>query len=441
MTSVVSKNIQIYNAKQFKESVSEPASSNVYLTFGRVRAWDDDNNPPQANTSIASFFEVWDNMIGGKRITGNEIRHVVPRFDWLENTVYYAYDDLTDSNELKNGVNQFYVVTDSFNVYKCLANNYGAASTVKPTSVITGTDFQTADGYLWKYMYTLDAEEQLRFLTSDYMPVKTLIADDNSTQWQVQDNAIEGGIHSIILSNHGDNYTANDITISITGDGTGANAYAVRNVTTNVISSIVVNVKGAGYTKANVTISSPTGANAVGRIIISPTGGHGSDPLVELGGSYLILNPKISSDEGGILTVANDFRQISFIEEPLIYGTKRIVGNTVFNQLTVCSLTGTSVDFKEDEYVYQGSSLANAAFKGVVVEWDETNNLIKLSNVQGEPINDLLYGTESAASRFLDSVTYPDLKSYSGKLLYINNIEPIERAINQAENFQIVLKF
>lgn len=441
MSSVVSKYIQVFNAKQFKESVSEPASSNVYFTLGRVQPWDDDINPPQPDTSISSFNEIWDNMIGGKRFTGNEMHHVIPRFDWTYNTVYYAYDHLIDSNVLKNGVNQFYVMTDGFSVYKCLANNNGGPSLVKPTSVITGTDFQTADGYIWKYMYTLSAEEQQRFLTSNFMPVKTLLNNDNSTQWQVQEQAIEGAIHSIVLTNFGSGYTSNNISVNITGDGQDANAYAVRNVTTNTISSIIINAKGSLYTKANVTISSANGTGATARAIISPTGGHGSDPLVELGGCYLMIDAKTSSTESDKLIVVNDFRQIAIIEEPYLFGTTTIPGNTSFNQLTICTLNGTSVDFKEDEYVYQGSSLSNSTFRGVVAEWDSPNNIIKLSNTQGTPINDQLLGMESTASRFLDSFTYPDFKPYSGKLLYINNIQPIERAIDQAENFQIVLKF
>lgn len=273
------------------------------------------------------------------------------------------------------------------------------------------------------------------------MPVRTLLNNDNSTQWQVQEQAISGAIHHIELTNFGSGYTSNNITVNITGDGNSANAYAIRNVHTNTISSIVVNVKGTGYSKANVTISSTSGANAAGRVIISPVGGHGSDPLVELGGSYLILNPKTSSSEGDKLITTNDFRQIAFIEEPFVYGSQTIVGNTAFNQLTICTLNGTSVNFKEDEYVYQGSSLSNSSFRGIVAEWDEPNNIIKLCNTQGTPNKDLLIGTETAASRFMDSWSYPDLEPYTGKLLYINNIEPIERAIDQAENFQIVLKF
>lgn len=442
MSSVHSKYLEVYNAKQFKESVSEPSSSNVYLTFGKVTSWPDDNNPPTPNTSTATFNEVWKNMIAGKRLTGNDIRHVVPRHDWTSNTVYTAYDHMTDSLTLKDANTKFYVLTDEFNVYKCLGNNYGHASTVKPTSKLTTSHFQTTDLYIWKYMYTLTVEERSRYLSPDFMPVKTLTLDDNSTQWLVQNDASPGAIHNIVVTNGGSGYTSNDISVIIVGDGIDANAYAIRNVTTNTISSIVVDSKGASYTYADVTVYANTESNnAVVRAIIAPPGGHGSDSLTELGGSYLMLNPKFQGVETGKLTAANDYRQVAFIEDPYIYGTSTIIGNTIVSQTTNFTLNGTSSEYLEDEIVYQGDSLANATFTGIVVEWDSPNNYIKLSNVEGDPGSELLIGNTSTAARFLSSVTDPDMQPYTGKLLYIDNITPIERAEDQTETFQIVLKF
>lgn len=441
MASVFSKYLQVFNAKQFKESVSEPSSSNVYLTFGRCFAWANEASPAVANTSVSYFYDSWNNMIGGKRITGNDIRHCIPRFNWTTNTVYYAYDDRTDSRTLKNANTAFYVVTDDWNVYKCLANNYGANSTSKPTSISTVTDFQTADGYVWKYMYTVTAEERLRFVTNNYIPVKTLSVSDGSLQWGVQNNATSGAIHNILLTNVGAGYTANDIYIRIVGDGQDANAYAVRNLTTNTISTIVIDNKGINYTYANVTIGSATGNSATARAIISPPGGHGSDPLIELGGSNLIINQQFKSDEGGKFPVTNEYRQICLFEEPMVYSTSNTISNTVVSQTTVLTLNGTSVEYVEDEYVYQGSTLSSATFSAKVVEWNSANNALKVTNLNGSPTSELVIGATSGAGRFLSSITYPDMEPYSGNLLYIDNIVPISRTSDQTEDFKIVLNF
>lgn len=437
MTSIFSKSLEIFNAKQFSESVSEPSSSNVYLTFGKSTPWANDSAPPVANTSVASFNEVWDNLIGAKKITGNNIRHCIPRYNWTANTVYSAYDHMTTSTTDQ----VFYVVTDQWNVYKCLGNNYGGMSTTKPSSINTTTDFQTDDGYIWKYMYTISAEERLRFVTSDYVPIRTLTVDNNSLQWQVQNNAISGAIHNIVLTNFGSGYTSNNISITISGDGQDANAYAIRNVTTNTISTIVVDNRGINYTYANVVITSASGANANARAIISPPGGHGSDPLVELGGSNLMLNVQIKSNENGKLPATNEYRQICMIEDPLVYGTSNTMSNTVVSQTTILTLNGTSAEYVEDEYVYQGVSLANSTFSGKVIEWDSSNNKLRITNIRGTPTSELVIGTVSTAGRFLSSVTYPDMQPYTGKLLYIDNVTPISRTIDQTEDFKIILRF
>lgn len=443
MASVRSKDFGIYLAKQFRESFSEPSGANVYLTFGKAAPWTNDTNPPQANTSDAVVYEVWKNMIGGKRITTNDVRHVVPRFNWANNTVYYAYDVLTDSRTLKNQNTAFYVLTDDFNVYKCIGNNYGNTSTSKPTSTNPIGQFQTSDKYIWKYMYSIPAEDQERFLTDSFMPVKTLVSDDNTLQWQVQDNSVDGAIHSIILTNRGSGYTSNNISVTITGDGSFANAFATRNVSTLQLDSITMDNKGSGYTYANVSIKGSVGSGANARVIISPPGGHGQDPLYELGGSYLMIDALIKNYEGGKLTVANDFRQIALIENPLVYETSNVMSNTVVSQLISLTMSESSstTNYAEDEIVYQGKTLANATFKATVVEWDYANATIKLSNVEGTPTAALLTGNTTSTLRYVNSIQYYDMQPYSGNLLYIDNIIPVDRSIDQNEEFKILLSF
>ncbi len=441
MASSRSKNLDIFVAKQVKESVSEPSSSNVYLTFGRATTWANDAAPPQANTSTRNSYDIWSNMIGGKRITGNNLRHAIPRINWTSGVVYDTYDDLMDSLSMFHSSRKFYVITSEFNVFKCLSNNKGAPSTVMPNILVTTTHFQTADGYIWKYMYTLTAEEKLRFLTSSFMPVKTLAQSDNSQQWIVQENAIDGAIHIIEVTNAGSGYTANDVVVSITGDGSYANAFAVLNTSSNTIQSIVVNSLGSKYTYANVTLLSSTGSGASARAIISPYGGHGSDAVAELGGSYLIANIQVKDTENGILTTHNDYRQISLIEDPKLYGISTLASAPAVSQLTVLSLNGTSVEYVEDEWVYQGASYASSFFKGYVVEWDSGNNIIKLSNTDGQPSKDLLIGANTTAARFVAAITNPTLEPRSGKLLYTDNMTAVQRADDQAEDYKIVLNF
>ena len=101
-------------------------------------------------------------MYGAKRITTADVTHAVPRHNWTSGVTYDQYDD-QDTNLLND---DFYVMTEDYNVYKCLFNAGNTASTTKPTGVAT-TPFTTADGYIWKYMYTVTTARALKSLTND----------------------------------------------------------------------------------------------------------------------------------------------------------------------------------------------------------------------------------------------------------------------------------
>jgi hypothetical protein len=135
----------------------------------------------------------------------------------------------------------FYVVTDTYNVYKCLSNNYGAASTVKPTGTSTGV-ISTGDGYLWKFMYNLPASLRNKFLTPAYMPVANSLRNAFYSA---------GEIESVNIDSGGSGYSASP-TITVTGDGfLSHNPY--------IISGITIVDAGYGYGSApTITVSDPT---------------------------------------------------------------------------------------------------------------------------------------------------------------------------------------
>lgn len=440
MASATLVKLRINNAEQFKESVSEPSpNTNLYLVYGKASPWANDSAPPTPNTSVATEYEIWSNMIGGKKITGNEMRHVIPRYDWAPDTKYIAYDHM-DPNLYADNV-RFYVITQDFNVYKCLSNNYSSNSTIEPSSISATAISQTADGYTWKYMYTLTEEEKLNFTTSSYIPVKTIDSDDGSLQWAVQTNAVKGEINSILITNGGSGYTnVSNLSVTVTGDGVGATATASINTVSSMVSNVTVTNYGSDYTHAVVSISGGGGTGATAKAIISPPGGHGSNPLYELGGFRVMVNAKIRNSEDGVLPISNDFRQVGIIKDPYLLDSTQLATNTAFFQGQTITTAGAG-DFIVDEFVYQGTTLAASTFSGRVLEWDSANGITKIVNITGVPVAGTLIGDSSAVTRFVTSVEDADFQPHSGQLLYIDNIKPIIRSSDQTETFRIVLKF
>lgn len=244
MASIIKNNFRLRQAKDFLEGISghpivPPALSgshavdrNHYLFVGRPRPWP--NNivegtnelaPPVPQDNPASDFDLWDSILGFKKITDVFSTLVIPRYNWDSSgeTIYAPYDDkdpnlfhhptpdeLAAANlagDYKAG--SHWVLTDEFHVFKCLSNNNGAKSTVKPTLPLTPPYIvSTADGYQWKYMCSVSPAQVLKFLSESWIPVKTLgdIADDGSTQWDVEQNATDGSIDSFLIENVGSGY-------------------------------------------------------------------------------------------------------------------------------------------------------------------------------------------------------------------------------------------
>jgi hypothetical protein len=441
MTSIAFNSLAVNNAEQFKESVSEPTpNTRIFLTYGYIEPWSNDNTPPLPNTSVSSVYEIWNKMVGGKRVTGENIRHVIQRNDWVSGTVYSAYDDR--NIDLFNENNRFYILTDDYHVYKCISNANGAVSTSSPTYVSSGMGSKLADGYIWKYMYSISASEQLNYLTNEYMPVKTLSADDGTIQWDVQQDAVDGAIHSIVITNPGSNYSNEaNLIVTLSGDGSSFSAYA--NISsTGAVSNVTINDPGSGYTFATVAITGGGGTGATGRAIIPPTGGHGKDATYELGGSRLIISVKVRGSEEGVLPTTNDIRQIALIKDPYLLDTSIVASNSAFFQGQTITVTGSG-DFIQDEFVYQGASLATSTYSARVLSWDSATNALKVVDINGGlPSGGAsLTGAISSTTRFIVSIDDKDFQPLSGQVLYMDNIKPITRAADQTENYKIVLKF
>jgi len=133
----------------------------------------------------------------------------------------------------------YYVLTEDFNVYKCLDNNNNSVSTSKPLGTST-SPITTADGYVWKFMYNVPINLRSKFLSEDQMPVVSALSN------QFYSN---GAMDSIIINNKGTGYTT--ATLTVTGDG-------YREEDPTFLTSISVSSGGNGYISPTVTFGDPT---------------------------------------------------------------------------------------------------------------------------------------------------------------------------------------
>ncbi|SVC17810.1 uncharacterized protein METZ01_LOCUS270664, partial [marine metagenome] len=198
MARLVTTKFKIHNAEQFIESLEETSATNLYLFIGKVQEWDDEDSPPAPNEAVANtLYSYWDQMIATKKVTPADVKHVITRINWESNTAYTAYSH-TNPDQVSNS---FYVATEELNVYKCLQNNLSnGASTIKPTGTGSAV-IEVADGYKWKYMYTVTSQDTLKFVTSEYISVQKSV---DTRQIAVEDAAVDGQIDIINKTSNGD---------------------------------------------------------------------------------------------------------------------------------------------------------------------------------------------------------------------------------------------
>lgn len=220
-TTLATNYFSLHNANQFVESITEAANSTYYVFAAKHRPYS------SGDTSIDEIIETNDSInvniykeaVFGKKVTSNDVKILISRHDWVTNTVYVPYRSNTN---LTNA--QFYVLVDAqseYYVFKCLDNNFGATSTVAPSLKETSADdtyYETSDGYVWKYMYSIDRTTYNKFSTENFIPV---VPNAN-----VSGNASPGAIDFISIEFKGSNYnsylaaTFSSTDIAIGGDRT-----------------------------------------------------------------------------------------------------------------------------------------------------------------------------------------------------------------------------
>ena len=477
MAAIITEKFRLHNAKEFKQSATESGNA-MYMFIGRPLSWTDDNNPPTPVDSLNDEYDAYANMTALKKVSSTDVSHAIIRRDWISGTVYDEYrHNYTSSNTANSGAStlwasRFFVVTSDYNVYKVISNNNGGNSTVMPTGTSTNI-LTTGDGYKWKYMYSISASDVIKFVTSDFIPVKTLGAkaavegdigglgtaatDDNSTQWDVENAAVDGTIEHARVTAGGSSYGSDgNYNVAVSGDG--ASGQLQVTVSSGAITAVTVNAVGSGYSVASIdnsllqTATSSSGTGATFDVIISPKNGHGSDPVEELGGNYVIVNSRLEYAEGsGDFPTDNDFRQIGLIVNPTNAGGNTLSSASTLSALNRIALQSGATMPAVDSTIASAASITSGTATGKVVSVDSTNryvyylpsvdsvgNFNAFANSNGVFVGSTQKGTILASGGI--SSAYPEIQRNSGDIVYLENRGAVARAADQIEDIKLIIE-
>ena len=252
-----------------------------------------------------------------------------------------------------------------------------------------------------------------------------------------------GNIDVVNVTEGGEGYDTSKatVTISITGDGSGAAASAI--VANGMIQDIVITNPGTNYSYANVSIISDLGSGAKAIAPASPVGGHGLDPVSELGCSNVMLTCQFDGSENEYIPTDITYNQLGLVYDPLSYSTYPYFANgSIYKTTTDFIVSPGFGSYVSEEYIYQGETLENNTFKAKVLSFDPATNIIRLINTHGTyTLNAPVYGSGSGTTRTLLQVSTPDFIKYSGYIAYVENRSSITRSADGIEQYKFVLGY
>ena len=489
--------------------------------------------PPVPLDNQAEKYDIYDDIIAAKRITTDFARNVIRRFNWdvAANPTFDMWKPDYSSTPGSGGQigkaaatgatniadAKFYLINSQYEVFKCLfngendANPSGQTVTNEPKTTPSAGQGSFADGifkedpaangYIWKYMYTIPTDDVLRFLSTDFMPI-VLPSDTNRQAEEARAQAAPNAIDVVVVENSGSGLPDGTHAAPIVGDGTGGKVSIV--ISGGTIQSVDVTDRGNGYTYATVALetgdSGPTSdayglytddtfatpvtvlATAVGalEVIIPPQGGHGSNMEQELNAKRVMTNIRLTYAEGsGDFPVDNDFRRIGIIKDPYAFSTTTPATASTLSGVNAIRINGATADFQVDETIRQTNSAGGYAY-GTVVSWElDSGNagpggsgILKYVQSPGahtdsgvvrefqastnaiEGIDSLASGAVTttavdavAAAATLGGVTFanglatPEIEPNSGEIIYVENRRLITRAADQIEDIKLVIEF
>jgi len=359
----------------------------------------------------------------------------------------------------------FYVRNSYDQVFICIFNNGGAESTVEPVLRPEYFSFNKlvsdgADGYIWRYLYTVPTGLKEKFYYTDREGVRWIpVVTDNI----VSLSTVDGAIELIKVVDGGSGYNANNPNSSadiIIIDGDGSNAIYTANVVIDTsinestIAGLLTANAGIGYSYAEVTANTNNGGSGASlKALIGPPGGFGSDPAKDLGAKYLSISVEFLDDVEGLFPSVSTagsvkFRQIAIVSDPT-YANGNFINTSVYSPVFNVStspliVTGTG------NYVGYVFSHNNGTWD--VVSYDLATSTFLLNNARGTLITTDAESVDSfsiltpftgevRATATISSILYDPSIARSGDLLYLENFDPVTREDDQVEQIKIILKF
>tara|TARA_B100000029_G_scaffold89021_1_gene78773 strand:- start:1597 stop:2589 length:993 start_codon:yes stop_codon:yes gene_type:complete len=330
-------------------------------------------------------------------------------------------------------------------------------------------------------MYTIDADNILKFVTSEFVPVLS--------NTLVKSAANPGSVDTVVIEAAGAGYNNGTYTnVPIRGDfaiNGGTQALCTVTVVSGSVSAVTITQSGAGYSFASIDPALipnvGNGTGAVLDVVLPPNNGHGADAVRELGAYRLMFASKLETTSA-FVDFPNDlsYRRVGLVLNPYDYNTTTVCSQNTRSAVKAMIFpqagTGTpSGNFAPGEVITQATTGA----KGFVVSYNSTTKVLKYyqdstdgvvsGNIiafsgtnqitssinaytatpdatfgtSGVPLSQITIGVSvyELGLSFVTGYANEEIELNSGEILYIDNRIPITRSADQNEELKVVIEF
>jgi len=474
------------------------ANSNYFVFISKHTDWPSEVSPTTETTSLQdASIDLKLEMMAGKIVSNSGVTYMISKNDWASNTVYAFYDHrddnlLSNTYFVINSSNNVYKC-----IYNNEDANSTVEPTSLSNSVFTLADgyvwkymyhlsSANASKFADSSYIPFDEDQDVTNSAIDGA-IHLIVVEDGGSGWTT---TLEGFIQQVVsntifevdgnnsistngfytdssvyiangtgagslskITNYFSNSTGKFITtqdtlsldltsgfqiaptITITGDGSNAEAYCT--VSSGIIDGVFMINEGLGYNIANVTASANSsygsGENLVA--IISPQGGHGADVPGELNCTNLGIFVEINGDESNTVSTEIDFRQAGIIYNPTAVGNTSPWSNTTFDQ--TLSFDVTTVSGFTDGEIVEGLSSEAKALIAFSNSSHAITTLVSGSFSNGETV----IGEDSAISGVISNINTPEIEAQSGEIFFYTNVTKTQRSDTTTEVVKLILQF
>lgn len=283
-----------------------------------------------------------------KLYTGG-VSRVSQRQDWSSGHTYKPWPDASSHVVVKT----YSGGSIQLNVYRCLFSPL-SESIVAPSETFSSA-ITTADGYVWKYLYSISDAEALLFMTENWIPVPERVTEEEAktlapgsgrySQYSSQQNAVYGELYAVSIDSDvawadsdlglkreasGQNVIAKDMS---GGTPTQEAVFTIYyDLATRSIKPLLVQI-GKGYIgPVEFVLQSDRTKTIPGLAGHFPPGtGHGSRIAEEMFVSHVMAVVRnVPENLIADLTNENTFNVVSLVRNPIDVSTRAIAAKSSY---------------------------------------------------------------------------------------------------------------